>query len=195
MISRRDFLRAGAALGTVASIGSARAASTKSLGRVMVIGAGYGGATAAKYLRLWSRGAIEVLLVDRDPLFVSCPCSNLVLGGSRSMAEISFPRTKLRDHGLQLLFDEVVSIDPVKRVAKFKERYADLSYDRLVVSPGIDFMVEAVPGLKNPEAQKRFLHAWKAGAQTVAVRARLEAMRDGGVFVISVPRAPYRCAA
>jgi sulfide dehydrogenase [flavocytochrome c] flavoprotein subunit len=160
----------------------------------MVIGAGYGGATAAKYLRLWSGGAIEVLLVDREPMFVSCPGSNLVLGGSRTLAEISHSRNKLRDHGVQLLSDEVTSVDPVKRVAKFKDRYADLTYDRLIVSPGVDFMYEAMPGLNDPQAQARFLHAWKAGPQTVALRRQLEAMRDGGVFVISVPRAPYRCA-
>jgi len=197
MTSRRRFLQASgaAALGAASSlVNGASPPSRNSLGRVMVIGAGYGGATAAKYLRLWSRGAIEVLLVDRDPMFVSCPCSNLVLGGSRTMAEISRIRNRLRGHGVQLLFDEVTAIDPVKRKVKFKERYADLSYDRLVVSPGIDFMDEALPGLKNPEAQKRFLHAWQAGPQTIALRSQLEAMRDGGVFVISVPLAPYRCA-
>ncbi len=196
MNGRRRFLQASgaAALGAALPFARASAAAPKSLGRVMIIGAGYGGATAAKYLRLWSQGAIEVMLVDRDPLFVSCPCSNLVLGGSRTMAEISMPRTGLRDHGVQLLFDEVLAIDPVKRVARFKERYADLTYDRLIVSPGVDFMYEALPGLDNAEAQKRVLHAWKAGRETVALRAQLEAMPDGGVFVISIPRAPYRCA-
>src|SRR4029077_11487146 len=85
----------------------------KPLGRVMIIGAGYGGATAAKYLRMWSGGEIEVLLVDRDPMLVSCPGSNLVLAGTRSMAEISHTRNKLRERGVQVLIDEVTSVDPV----------------------------------------------------------------------------------
>ncbi|OGA24230.1 MAG: flavocytochrome C [Betaproteobacteria bacterium RIFCSPLOWO2_02_FULL_65_24] len=195
MISRRDFLAAGgaaavsAAFSGCAAMGEAR----KPVGRVMVIGAGYGGATAAKYLRMWSGGTVEVLLVDRDPLFVSCPTSNLVLGGSRTMAEISHSRNKLRNYGVQVLTDEVTSVDPVKRVVKFKDRYADLTYDRLILSPGVDFMYEAIPGLNNAEAQKQIPHAWKAGPETVALRKQLESMRDGGVYVLSIPRAPYRC--
>ena len=195
MISRRDFLAAGgaaavsAAFSGCAAMGEAR----KPVGRVMVIGAGYGGATAAKYLRMWSGGTVEVLLVDRDPMFVSCPTSNLVLGGSRTMAEISHSRNKLRNYGVQVLTDEVTSVDPVKRVVKFKDRYADLTYDRLILSPGVDFMYEAIPGLNNAEAQKQIPHAWKAGPETVALRKQLESMRDGGVYVLSIPRAPYRC--
>lgn len=195
MIDRRRFLKT-AAIGAVAPLTGHRAFATegrKSLGRVMVIGAGFGGATTAKYLRMWSGGEIEVLLVDREPIFVSCPGSNLVLGGSRTLAEISHSRNKLRDYGIQLLVDEVTAVDPVKRVVKFKDRYADMTYDRLVMSPGVDMMYEALPGLNNAEAQKTVLHAWKAGPQTLALRQQIEAMRDGGVFLISVPRAPYRC--
>jgi sulfide dehydrogenase [flavocytochrome c] flavoprotein chain len=197
MKTRREFLKAGAAAGAalVAPLSgcSTTPEARKPIGRVMVIGGGYGGATAAKYLRAWSGGAIEVLLVDRDAMFVSCPMSNLVLGGSRTMAEISHSRNRLREHGVQVLTDEVTAIDPVKRIVRFKDRYADLSFDRLVISPGVDFMFDAIPGLNNPEAQSRILHAWKAGAQTLALRKQLEGMRDGGVYVLSIPRAPFRC--
>jgi NADPH-dependent 2,4-dienoyl-CoA reductase/sulfur reductase-like enzyme len=195
MTTRRNFLKAGGAAAMSAALSSCATtpAPRKTLGRVMVIGAGYGGATAAKYLRMWSGGTIEVLLVDRDPLFVSCAGSNLVLGGSRTMAEISMSRNKLRDYGVQVLTDEVTSIDPVRRIAKFKERYADLGYDRLILAPGVDFIYEAIPGLNNAEAQKRVLHAWQAGPETIALRRQLESMRNGGVFLISIPRAPYRC--
>jgi sulfide dehydrogenase [flavocytochrome c] flavoprotein chain len=193
--SRRDFLRSTGALGLASLAGCATVqAPRKPLGRVMVIGAGFGGATAAKYLRIWSGGAIEVLLVDRDPMLVSCPASNLVIGGSRKIEEISHSRARLREYGIQVMNDEVTSVDPVKRVVKFKDRYADMGYDRLIVSPGVDFIYEQIPALKDPGARRRILHAWKAGPDTLALRRQLEAMRDGGVFVISVPRAPYRCA-
>ena len=196
MTSRRKFIGGAAAL----AAGSALAGCVtptpprKTLGRVMVIGAGFGGATCAKYLRLWSGGAIEVMLVDRDPMFVSCPGSNMVLSGVRSMAEISHSRNKLREYGIQVLNDEVTEVDTAKRIVKFRDRYADMGYDRLVMSPGVDFLYDQIPGLNNAKAQARFLHAWKAGVETMALRSQLEAMRDGGVFIISVPRAPYRCA-
>jgi sulfide dehydrogenase [flavocytochrome c] flavoprotein chain len=195
MTSRRDFLKAGgAAAGTAALSGCATAPEPrKSIGRVMVIGGGYGGMTAAKYLRMWSGGAIEVMLVDREPMFVSCPMSNLILGGTRTMAEISHSRNKLRDYGVQVLTDEVTAIDPARKIVRFKDRYADLSYDRLVISPGIDFDYAAMPGLNNPAAQQRVVHAWRAGPQTLTLRRQLESMRDGGVFVLNVAEAPYRC--
>jgi sulfite dehydrogenase len=127
-------------------------------------------------------------------MFVSCPGSNLVLSGARSMAEISLSRNKLREYGIQVLVDDVTAVDLGKKMVKFRDRYADMSFDRLVVSPGVDFIYDDIPGLKSVEAQKRFLHAWKAGPETAALRAQLEAMPDGGTFVLSIPRAPYRCA-
>jgi len=159
----------------------------------MIIGAGYGGQTAAKYLRMWSGGNIEVMLVDREPTFISCPMSNLVIGGSRTLAEITRSRNKLRDHGVQLLTDEVTAVDHAKKIVKFKDRYADMGYDRLIISPGVDMMYEALPGMKGADAQNQVLHAWKAGTQTVALRKQLESMPANGTFVISIPLAPYRC--
>ncbi|MFM9969439.1 MAG: FCSD flavin-binding domain-containing protein [Burkholderiales bacterium] len=199
MTNRRDFIKAGSAavIGTAASSILPGCASTpgvrKPLGRVMIIGAGYGGQTAAKYLRMWSGGNIEVMLVDREPTFISCPMSNLVIGGSRTLAEITRSRNKLRDYGVQLLTDEVTAVDHAKKIVKFKDRYADMGYDRLIVSPGIDFMYEALPGMKGADAQNQVLHAWKAGPQTVALRKQLESMPAAGTFVLSIPLAPYRC--
>ncbi len=191
--NRRDFLKltaagaAGAALAGCATAPEVR----KPIGRVIVIGGGYGGAIAAKYLRMWSQGTIEVFLIERNTEFVSCPMSNLVLGGSRSMANITRGYTKLRDHGVHVLHDEVTGVDAQKKRVKLK-RIQDLPYDRLVVSPGIDFMYDQIQGY-GPEAQKTIHHAWKAGPETAALRKQLEAMKDGGVFVLSVPAAPYRC--
>ena len=191
--TRRDFLKltaAGAASATIAGCATVPEAR-KPIGRVIVIGAGYGGATAAKYIRMWSQGAIEVFLVERNAEFVSCPMSNLVLGGNRTMSEITRSYQKLRDYGVQVIRDEVTGISLDKKRVSLR-RIQDLPYDRLVVSPGIDFMHEEIQGY-DAEAQKTILHSWKAGPETIALRKQLEGMRDGGVYVLSIPLAPYRC--
>jgi NADPH-dependent 2,4-dienoyl-CoA reductase/sulfur reductase-like enzyme len=191
--NRRDFLKmtaagaASAALAGCATVPEVR----KPIGRVIVIGGGYGGATAAKYLRMWSGGTIEVFLIERNTDFISCPMSNLVLGGSRSMADITRSYAKLRDYGVQVIRDEVTGVDVQKKRVKLR-RIEDLPYDRLIVSPGIDFMHEDIQGY-NAEAQKTILHSWKAGPETVALRKQLEDMKDGGVYALSIPLAPYRC--
>lgn len=194
MNSRRHFLQAaGAAAVTTAFGGCATtSAPTKPIGRVIVVGGGYGGATAAKYLRIWSGGAIEVFLIERSPEFVSCPMSNLVLAGNRQISEITRSYARLRDYGVQVIRDEVTGINLQRRRVGLR-RVEDLPFDRLVISPGVDMMYEAIPGLNNADAQKQVLHAWKAGPDTVALRKQLEDMRDGGVYVLTIPRAPYRC--
>jgi NADPH-dependent 2,4-dienoyl-CoA reductase/sulfur reductase-like enzyme len=191
--NRRDFLKATAAGAVSAAFaGCASVSETgKPIGRVIVVGGGFGGATAAKYLRLWSQGTVEVFLIERNSEFISCPMSNLVLGGSRGMADITRTYAKLRDYGVHLLRDEVTGVDADKRRIRLR-RIQDLPYDRLVVSPGIDFMHEDIQGY-DAEAQKTILHSWKAGPETVALRKQLEEMRDGGVYVLSIPLAPYRC--
>jgi sulfide dehydrogenase [flavocytochrome c] flavoprotein subunit len=191
--SRRGFLKATAAgaastaLAGCAAVNEAR----KPVGRVIVIGGGYGGATAARYLRLWGQGTVEVLLIERNAEFVSCPISNLVLGGSRTMADITRSYARLRDFGVRVIRDEVTAIDADKRRIRLRGM-EDLPYDRLVVSPGVELLHEQIRGY-DAEAQKTILHAWKAGPETVALRRQLEGMKDGGVYVISIPVAPYRC--
>jgi NADPH-dependent 2,4-dienoyl-CoA reductase/sulfur reductase-like enzyme len=160
---------------------------------VVVIGGGYGGATAAKYLRMWSNGAINVTLVEPNANFISCPLSNLVLGGSRQIAELTVPYSGLANrHGVTLVRDMALSIDVDKRVVRLAGGQS-LSYDRLIVSPGVDVVYDGLPGMANAAAQDKVLHAWKAGAQTLALRRQLEAMPDGGVYAITIPTAPYRC--
>src|SRR3990170_4940696 len=140
-LTRRDFLKltaAGAASATLAGCATV-AEVRKPIGRVIVIGGGYGGATCAKYIRMWSERRIEVFLIERSPQFVSCPVSNLVLGGSRSIQDITFGYEKLREYGVQVIRDEVTGILTDKKRVRLK-RIEDLPYDRLVVAPGIDFM-------------------------------------------------------
>jgi sulfite dehydrogenase len=190
-LNRRDFIKAlGAAAAGSALYGCAVGARPS--GRVVVIGGGYGGATAAKYIRMWSNGGIDVTLVERNPVFISCPLSNLVLAGVRTMDDITVSYDGLRRHGVRLVWGEAAAIDPQARTVRLASGET-LGYDRLVVSPGIDFMWEAIPALNDADAQARVLHSWKAGPQTVALRKQLEAMPDGGVFAISIPKAPYRC--
>ncbi|MDA0225608.1 MAG: NAD(P)/FAD-dependent oxidoreductase [Proteobacteria bacterium] len=186
---RRDFLRLAGAAGVLSVAGCAGGGAGKA--RVVVIGAGFGGATAAKYLRAWDP-SIEVVLVDRLSGFTSCPTSNLVLGGARSMQEIERGYDGLRKHGVRVVNAEVSAVDTGKRVVRLAGG-TELRYDRLIVSPGIDFMDEKIAGYAAALKSGRVLHAWKAGPQTVALRGQLERMRNGGVFVLSVPLAPYRC--
>ena len=190
-LDRRHFLKLAASAGLLAMPLVAKAAG-QAKGRVVVIGGGYAGATAAKYLRMWSNGGIEVIVVEPRTQFVSCPLSNLVLGGSKNINELTFAYDMLKaHHGIQWVNDEVVAIDAAAKTVKMQR--GDLSYDRLIVAPGIDFMYEQLPMLQSAEAQNAVPHAWKAGAQTVNLRHQLESMRDGGVFVMSIPKAPYRC--
>jgi NADPH-dependent 2,4-dienoyl-CoA reductase/sulfur reductase-like enzyme len=161
--------------------------------KVVVVGGGYAGATAAKYLRMWSEGSVDVTLVEPNAAFVSCPISNLVIGGTKQMADITTPYDNLqRRHGVKLVRDMASSIDPAKKVVKLAGG-AELPYDRVIVAPGIDFMYEGLPGMNKPGAQDKVLHSWRAGPQTVALRRQLEAMPDGGVYAIAIPLAPYRC--
>ena len=190
--ARRRLLGAGAATLLARTLGACANAAPASAPKVVVVGGGYGGATAARYLRLWSGGAIDVTLVERDAAFVSCPLSNLVIGGSRQLADITIGYGGLEKLGVRRVRGDAVGIDGSARTVTLAQGEM-VSYDRLIVAPGVDVVYDGIPGLKSPAAQALVPHAWKAGPQTAALRARLEAMRDGGVFAIHVPRAPYRC--
>jgi len=191
--SRRRFLEASAA---GVALGLTGCASTPPPGpkggRVAIIGGGYGGATAAKYIRMLD-SSIEVVLIEPNEVFVSCPMSNMVLGGFLTMNDITTPYTALAQrHGVRIVRDMATAIDMEKKQVRLAKG-DPVAFDRLIVSPGIDFMWEALPAMGSAEAQSQVLHAWKAGPQTAALRRQLEAMPDGGTYVLSMPEAPYRC--
>ena len=194
-MKRRAFLSMAAA--TLALPGLARAAAGAELlprsgRRVVVVGGGFGGAIAARYLRL-ADPFLEVVLVERERRPVACPFSNLVLAGSRDLADNAISHEKLAaGHGILLLQEEATAIDAGSRQVLTAK--GALSYDRLIVAPGIAFRGEEIPGY-GAEAPQRMPHAWTAGEQTRLLRGQLEAMADGGTVVIAVPLAPFRAPA
>ena len=191
-LSRRRLLGAGVALSGLALGGCATTgAGGPSLGRVVIVGGGFGGATAAHYLKMWG-GNIDVTLVERNPEFISCPISNLVLGGHKQMADITRGYDGLKAIGVKIVQGDVTAIDAAKKLVKLAGG-AELAYDRAIVAPGIDFLYDQVGGLQAAIDSGRVTHSWKAGAQTVALRKQLEAMPDGGVYALAIPKSPYRC--
>jgi NADPH-dependent 2,4-dienoyl-CoA reductase/sulfur reductase-like enzyme len=191
-MQRRSFLQSTAALALLGTAGCATRA-IPARARVVVVGGGYGGATAAKYVRLLSDHRIEVVLIEPNAAFVSCPLSNLVLGGSKQLADITTPYTALaRKHGVTVVQDRAQAIDTARKVVTLAGG-ASIGYDKLVVSPGVELLYDSIQGLRAAQASGRILQAWDAGPETVALRRQLEAMPDGGVFAITIPEQPYRC--
>ncbi len=194
MMKRRSFVQASLALGTLGGmVGCATTGTIPSKAKVVVIGGGYGGATAAKYVRMLSNYKIDVVLVEPNANFISCPLSNLVIGGSKTIGDITTPYDNLSGkHGVTHVRDMVSSIDAAKKTVTLAGG-ATIGYDKLIVSPGIDMLWNSIEGLQAASTSGQILQAWKAGPETLALRRQLEAMPDGGVYAITVPLAPYRC--
>jgi NADPH-dependent 2,4-dienoyl-CoA reductase/sulfur reductase-like enzyme len=187
-VNRRQFLKASgiglAALGA----GALPVWAAQTRRRVVVIGGGWGGATAAKYLRLHDP-SLEVVLLEPNKEFISCPFSNLVVAGIESLKTLTMNYNGLRKHGVRIRHEAASAIDPDKKQVRVGKD--SLAYDRLIVSPGIDFLWDQVEGLA--QAKDTVLHAWKAGPQTLQLARQLQSMADGGVVVMSVPLVAYRC--
>ena len=192
-IQRRSFLQSSAAVSLLGLGACASTASIPSKAKVVVIGGGYGGATAAKYVRMLSDYKIDVVLIEPSDAFVSCPISNLVVGGSKQVADLTTAYTGLsKNHGITVVKDMATAIDTGKKTVTLA-RGATIAYDKLVVSPGVELMMGSIEGLAAAQTSGQILQAWKAGAETVALRKQLQDMPDGGVFAITIPVAPYRC--
>ena len=194
-MQRRTLLQSGLALGSLSALAGCATLTSKAPAKaqVVVIGGGYGGATAAKYVRMLSNYKISVVLIEPNATFISCPMSNLVLGGSKNLAQITTPYDALSSkHGVTLVHDRVSAIDTQQKTVTLQNGPA-IAYDKLVVSPGVDMNFDSVEGLQAANASGQILQAWKAGAETTALRKQLEAMPDGGVYAITVPEAPYKC--
>ena len=193
--SRRNFLQTSAAI-SLLGLGACASTSTSGIptkAKVVVIGGGYGGATTAKYVRMLSDYKIDVVLIEPSNAFVSCPMSNLVVGGSRKMADITTSYDGLRkNHGVRVVKDKATAIDTDKKMVSLSSGNR-IAYDKLVVSPGVELMMDSIEGLDAAQDAGLIVQAWKAGPETLALRKQLESMQDGGVFAITIPEAPYRC--
>ena len=187
-ISRRDFLT------TAAAVASATlpipAMSQGSAGRVVVVGGGFAGTTCARFIRRIDP-RITVTLVEGSPVFIACPLSNAVIAGLRDLQAQQFGSDKVADDGVVLARAPAIGIDAQARFVALTNN-ARVSYDRLVLAPGIDLRWDALPGYSEA-ASERMPHAWKAGEQTLLLRRQLEAMEDGGTVIISAPANPFRC--
>jgi sulfide dehydrogenase [flavocytochrome c] flavoprotein chain len=184
--SRRDFLKAASAAALVPMPAIAQGNGPK----VVVIGGGFAGASAARAIKAANR-AITVTLVEANPTFTACPFSNGVIAGLRELRAQQFNYEKVADAGVTLAFQAATAVDAQARSVTLSGG-SKLAYDRLVMAPGIDLRFDALPGY-DAAAAERMPHAWKAGEQTLLLRRQLEAMEDGGTVVIVAPANPFRC--
>jgi sulfide dehydrogenase [flavocytochrome c] flavoprotein subunit len=165
-------------------------ARAEGVAKVVVIGGGFGGASCARMLKKMQPG-LAVTLVEPNKIFTSCPFSNEVIAGQRALKDVQFGYEAIARDGVTVAQSAANAVDPAARTVTLGDG-TRLSWDRLVIAPGIDLDWSALPGYSEAAAEK-MPHAWKAGAQTMLLRRQLEAMADGGVVVISAPANPYRC--
>jgi sulfide dehydrogenase [flavocytochrome c] flavoprotein chain len=187
-VTRRDALLGIAAAATSFAVPSILRA--QSAGRVVVVGGGFGGAACARALKR-AQVNLQVILIEPNAVFTSCPFSNEVIAGLRDIEAQQFGYDRLGAEGVTVISQAVTTIEPQLRSVVTADGVA-LPYDRLVLSPGIDFHFEALPGYDDTASEK-MPHAWKAGAQTLLLRRQLEAMPDGGTVAIAIPANPSRC--
>ncbi len=193
-LKRRDFIKTAAVAGVAVAIPATAIASRSpsKQKRVVVIGGGFAGATAAKYVAMWSKNT-EVVMIERNAQFVSCPQSNLVLSGSRTLQQLTHDYNGLADnYDIKTVQAEVVFVDTDKQQVTLHDGVI-VAYDRLIIAPGVDFIYDDLPMLASYEAQQKVPHAWKAGPQTENLKNQLHGMKQGGTMVMTVPATPFKC--
>ena len=185
--TRREFLRGSAAMASASLL--PMPAIAQATPKVVVVGGGFGGTSVARTLKA-TNPKLDVTLVESSPTFTACPFSNAVIGGLRDLKAQQFGYDKVRGSGVNVVIGTASGVDASGRTVRVGDR--SLSYDRLVLSPGIDIRWDALPGY-NEAAAAKMPHAWRAGEQTTLLRSQLESMEDGGLVVMSVPGNPFRC--
>ena len=160
-ISRREFMKWASAGAGAATLAGCATGSSGSAGRVVVVGGGYGGATAAKFVKMWAPD-IDVTLIETNDYFVSCPISNLVIGGNAQMNQITFSYDGLRSRGIRVIKDTAIALDGVKKEVTLASG-GSVPYDRVIVSPGVDFLFEQIPALNTLAAQAARINARRRG--------------------------------
>ena len=190
-LSRRNFCKIAAGSAGLFLPGCQNLKLRKSSPHVVVVGGGFGGATAAKYIRKLD-ARIKVTLIEPKTDYITCPASNWVLGGIRSLPALKFSYRSLSDnYDINVIGDLVTAIDPVKHTVTLSDGN-HIHYDRLVLSPGIDFRWQSIEDY-DQQATKSIAHAWTAGTQTELLNKQLHTMPDGGTVIICAPPNPYRC--
>ncbi|MBT3041941.1 MAG: NAD(P)/FAD-dependent oxidoreductase [Candidatus Thiodiazotropha sp. (ex Codakia orbicularis)] len=189
-INRRDFIRLGGGLTLAGSSLMFPTLALAAAPRVVVVGGGVGGCTAAKYLRKLNPN-LKVTLIEAKKQYTSCFMSNEVLSGDRTLDSITFDYEGLKRHGVEIVIDRVTAIEPVnKQVATVDS--GTFGYDACVVSPGVDFKWDAIEGY-DAAVSETIPHAWYAGPQTLTLRRQIESMPEGGRVIIVAPPNPYKC--
>ena len=195
-MNRRSFIKllgasAGVGLAGAPMISVGAEIMPKKGRRVVVVGGGFGGTIAAKYIRM-SDPTIEVVLISESKDFISCPFSNLVIGGFRDLKDNQITYEKLAaNHGIKMVYAHANSVDVGGKMVVTDQ--GTVAYDRLILSPGIDFRFDEIEGYDAKTTPNVIAHAWKAGPQTLLLKKQIESMKDGGVVVMTVPPTPYRC--
>ncbi len=192
-LNRRRFIKTGLQAGIAVPLSLQLACSSKTANKnqVVVIGGGFAGATVAKYIRMWGPD-IDVIMIERNAQFVSCPQSNLVLSGHRTLQDLTKDYDGLAAHGVQRVQASVTAIDAVEQKVTLHDGVV-IAYDRLVIAPGVDFIYDDLPMLATEAGQQKIPHAWKAGPQTQLLHDQLVSMKSGGVIAMAIPRTPFRC--
>ncbi|WP_373507218.1 FCSD flavin-binding domain-containing protein [Thiocapsa sp.] len=188
-INRRDFVKVAGAATAVGLVGAPHLA-LGATHKVVIVGGGTGGATAAKYIKM-ADSSIDVTVIEPNKEYITCYLSNEVLGGERTLDSLKVGYDGLKAHGINLVHDTATGIDAEKKVVKTAGG-TEFGFDRCIVAPGVQLLYDKVEGYSE-EASQKLPHAWKAGEQTMILRKQLEDMADGGVVVISAPANPFRC--
>ena len=188
--SRRNFLKVTGATAAVGTMGATKLVYGAAKKKVVIVGGGIGGATAARYI-MRADSSVEVTLIEANADYYTCFMSNEVLSGERTLDSIKFGYGTLKSEGAKIVIDKVASIDAGSQTVKTAGGES-FKYDRCIVSPGISFKWETIEGYDEATSHK-IPHAYKAGPQTALLRKQLEAMPDGGKVIIAPPPNPFRC--
>ena len=190
---RREFVQLMGAAGVFSGFGTLLwplEALGKVSGKVVVVGGGFGGATCAQYLKRWAPD-LEVTLVEKDKQYITCPLSNEVISGEKELADITHGYGNISGKGIKVVHDLVTGVDAAGKKITLQNG-GSMSYDKLVLSPGIAFKWGSIENDK-AATQEAMPHAWRPGPQTTLLRDQLKAMKDGGTVVIVPPKKPFRC--
>ena len=189
--SRRKFIKLLGGTGAVLSASSLFTGCIKTASaRVVIVGGGFGGSTCAKYLRSFD-ASLDITLIEPSPRFVTCPFSNMVINGMRTMDSITHDYAAQVNRGINVVHARVQDVDAVAKKVMLDNGKV-LGYDRLVLSPGIDFKWDEIEGMQASDAEI-IPHAWQGGSQTLLLRKQLMSMSDGGVVIVAPPENPFRC--